>query len=264
MTHPSALIQRHAQTIISTLAEILDAPDLHDRLEAAKLLLIWGWGPAGKACGATPVNDVPAGRLSPAQQQRAVDLLLAHLEPGGKEPNPATTSCPARQVHPRAEPATNSMSAEREAPAPRGTTGAKRATTPCPAAALPAPEPAPAPDPIIDPVSREPPASPLAAPPGTDSRHGSPTLCPVHCCPLATVPMWPSAGACRCSRMSSHPGRKRGRVSACPTGTGAGGEDATARCPTVAGNAHAARRSAWPGRPARPRRARWRPGGRAW
>jgi hypothetical protein len=40
MIDPSTLIQQHAQTVIATLSEILDAPDPRDRLAAAKLLLL--------------------------------------------------------------------------------------------------------------------------------------------------------------------------------------------------------------------------------
>jgi hypothetical protein len=145
------LIQQHAEAIIAALAATLHAPDPRAKLEAAKLLLLWGWGrPDEQRTG----EAGPAGRLSHAHLQRAIDLLSSHLEPDGKGPNPAATPCPAR--HAEAGPDT--------AASPSDPCGANPAINPMPrerdTQAAVAVTPA---------LTREPPASPLAAPVGAES-----------------------------------------------------------------------------------------------
>jgi hypothetical protein len=147
MIEPSALIQPHAAAIVATLVRALGSADPRAKLGAAKLLLRRSWGQPG----AEQAEAVPAGGLSQAQLHQAVELMRTHLPLDRKEPNPAATSCPARQEVPAEPPA-----------------DATRATTPCPAAERPTPAPVPQPDPSIDPMSRERSPSPLAAPPGTD------------------------------------------------------------------------------------------------
>ena len=131
----STLVQPHADAIIGALVEVLESPDGWARIEAAKLLLLCGWGPPHRK------------RLPPVQPPR-----------------------PQTPAH--ANPAINPMSLERDAPASERDIDAKRATTPCPAAAAPVPAPMSGPNPSINPVSREGSPSALAAPTSAESSRG--------------------------------------------------------------------------------------------
>lgn len=167
MNETAALVQPHAAAIIVALVDALASPDGRNRLKAAKLLLLWGLGPAGGKHSET--DDAVA-----AEQQRMLALLLPHLRSAAEAPEPVATSRPARYVAdatapaedtPRAETATNPMSPEPTAPPEQNTPLAESILTPCPAAA-------PDPRSSAEPISPEPGPSPLAAPPGTDRPRG--------------------------------------------------------------------------------------------
>jgi hypothetical protein len=132
MLDPTALVQQHSDAIIGTLQAALRSSDPRAKLEAAKLLLLWGWGPRGDA---REDEADPPGGLSLAKQRQAIALLLPHLGQDPNTPDPSATSCPARHGE-------------------------------VPSASPPDTPPA---NPAINPMSPEPTPSPLAAPPGTDS-----------------------------------------------------------------------------------------------
>jgi hypothetical protein len=108
MADLATLIQRHAETIIAALADTLDAPDPRAKLEAAQLLLLWGWGrraiaaipwPARSVGLAMPSSGRSSGccRIAGRERDRGIRRRALCIVPARIPP---LTPCPVSRPRP--------------------------------------------------------------------------------------------------------------------------------------------------------------------